>query len=63
MKMVTAADRRVVMLERMVRDAYKACYSEHMNCPWCSGRVGHDNEDHDSFCLWQIHFGEEAGGT
>lgn len=38
----------------MIADAYDACKSESMNCPWCSGYVSHGSgqEWHDKFCKW-----------
>lgn len=37
-------------LLQMVLDAYRACQSENMSCPWCSGRVAAEGEYHDPFC-------------
>jgi len=39
-------------LLEMVVDAYRACKSENMPCPWCSGQIGADTETHDESCLW-----------
>ena len=39
-------------LRTMLKEAYEACYSEYMGCPWCIGHIGHDNEWHDEFCDW-----------
>lgn len=39
-------------LLQMVVDAYEACRSESMCCPWCSGRVGYKEEWHDALCRW-----------
>jgi hypothetical protein len=36
----------------MVLEAHEECHSEYMSCPWCSGHIGHDDERHDSGCLW-----------
>lgn len=40
-------------LVKMVKQAYNACYSEYMNCPWCSGHIGYENEYHDDSCKWK----------
>lgn len=44
-------------LIQMVIDAYNACYSEYMSCPWCSGRIGYEGEWHDAYCPWIRNFG------
>ncbi len=38
----------------MVADAYHACHSECMSCPWCSGHLGGGNDRHDEFCRWPV---------
>jgi len=43
-------------LTEMVRDAYKACYSENMECPWCFGHIGHNNERHEDDCPWRVKY-------
>lgn len=35
-----------------IKDAHEAMHNEYMDCAWCSGRVGHENERHDSDCIW-----------
>jgi len=40
------------VVRKMVVDAHDACKSEAMCCPWCSGYLSHDREEHDEFCLW-----------
>lgn len=37
----------------MIREAYVAMKSENMPCPWCSGRLSVDAEEHDQFCEFQ----------
>lgn len=39
-------------LIQMVVDAYEACRSEAMFCPWCSGYISVHREEHDEFCLF-----------
>ena len=39
-------------LIQAIRDAHEACYGEYMNCPWCEGRVGYENEWHNPECIW-----------
>ena len=43
-------------LVAMVLRAYEACHGEYMDCPWCSGHIGHDNEWHDEWCLFPKEF-------
>jgi len=40
------------MLVQMVKDAYSACRSEAMNCPWCGGYVSCDRDEHQKCCPW-----------
>ena len=34
----------------MVEQARDACHSEYMDCPWCSGKLGHESDWHDEKC-------------
>jgi len=43
----------------MLADAYRACKSEAMNCPWCEGYLSRDREEHNPACLWLV-IGPEA---
>lgn len=43
---------RALLFFQMIVDAHAACKSENMNCPWCSGKVSPDKEEHDQFCNW-----------
>ena len=40
------------LLEMLVL-AYEEIKSENMCCPWCSGRIAVDKEQHDQFCPWK----------
>lgn len=44
-----------VFTARVVKEAHDACSSEYMNCPWCSGRVGYEDEWHDEGCIWNTY--------
>jgi len=37
-------------LKGMIEEAYKACKSEAMGCPWCSGYISSFREEHDEYC-------------
>jgi hypothetical protein len=39
-------------LIQAIRDAHDAATSEYMNCPWCSGHIGWQNDTHDADCIW-----------
>ena len=45
-------DRRQEVLMEMLVDAHEACCSEHMNCPWCEGWLGYEEEMHNRECAW-----------
>ena len=47
----SALDRELQLLEMLV-DAHEACCSEHMNCPWCEGWLGYEEEMHNRNCDW-----------
>ena len=38
-------------LLHMIENAVDGMRSEYMNCPWCTGRLAHgEDEYHDEFC-------------
>lgn len=43
----------------MIIDAYKACKSECMDCPWCGNRISAlTKDDHHPQCDWLVFMDE-----